>query len=159
MEQQLRKANVRYVDIWVLEKYYSSEWASPSLAIPKKNGTIRVVTYFRKNRTQLTVETSPISYSKDWDRWHDPLNGKVYLYFSIGLKYGLSLHQTWCWCSKAMYRCIPVSHEKIHIQSLTHGYQDCLDPDIFQNVMSKLVQGMEYVKTIILFWWFVNTNK
>jgi hypothetical protein len=31
--------------------------------------------------------------------------------------------------------------------TLTHGYQDCLVPDVFQNVMSKLVQDMEYVKT------------
>jgi hypothetical protein len=30
----------------------------------------------------------------------------------------------------------------------THGYQDCLDPDVFQNVMSQAVQGMEYVKTV-----------
>jgi hypothetical protein len=35
---------------------------------------------------------------------------------------------------------------KIQIQMLTHGYQDFLDPDIFQNVMFKLVQDMEYVK-------------
>jgi hypothetical protein len=52
---------VRLVDIGVLEEEqdYSSEWASlfPSFAIPKKNGTIRVVTDFRKNRTQLIVET------------------------------------------------------------------------------------------------------
>jgi hypothetical protein len=33
--------------------------------------------------------------------------------------------------------------------TLTHGYQDCLDPDIFQNVMSKLVQDMEYVETYL----------
>jgi hypothetical protein len=36
---------------------------------------------------------------------------------------------------------------KIQIQTLTHGYQECLVPDIFQNVLSKLVQDMEYVKT------------
>jgi hypothetical protein len=36
------------VDIGVLEEDYSSEWASPSFSIPKKNGTIRVVTDFRK---------------------------------------------------------------------------------------------------------------
>jgi hypothetical protein len=50
-----------------------------------------------------------------------------------------------------MYNCIPIVHEKrqiqIQIQTLTHGYQDCHDPDIFQNVMFKLVQDMEYVKT------------
>jgi hypothetical protein len=54
-----RKEIVRLVDIGVLEEDYSSEWASmcPSFAIPKKNGTIRVVTDFRKNITQLIVET------------------------------------------------------------------------------------------------------
>jgi hypothetical protein len=36
------------VNIGVLEEYYSSEWASPSFVTPKKNGTIRVVTDFRK---------------------------------------------------------------------------------------------------------------
>jgi hypothetical protein len=40
---------------------------------------------------------------------------------------------------------------KIQIQTLIHGYQDCLDPDVFQNNMSKLVQDMEYVKITILF--------
>jgi hypothetical protein len=29
------------------------------------------------------------------------------------------------------------------------GYQDCLDPDVFQNVMSKLVQDMEYVNNYL----------
>jgi hypothetical protein len=38
---------------------------------------------------------------------------------------------------------------KIQIQTLTHGYQDCLVHDVFQNVMSKLVQDMEYVKTYL----------
>jgi hypothetical protein len=72
VEQQLQQSKeiVRLVDIGVLEEDYSSEWASPSFEIPKKNGTIRVVTDFRKYRTQLIVEISksPISYSKDWDR-------------------------------------------------------------------------------------------
>jgi hypothetical protein len=51
--------------------------------------------------------------------------------------------------SKAMYHCIPMVDGKIQIQTLTHGYQDCLDPDVFQNYMSKLVQDTEYVKRII----------
>jgi hypothetical protein len=52
VEQQLQQSKeiVRLVDIGVLEEDYSSEWASPSFAIPKKNGriTIRIVTDFRK---------------------------------------------------------------------------------------------------------------
>jgi hypothetical protein len=58
------KEIVRLVDIGVLEEDYSSEWASlfPSFEIPKKNGTIRVVTDFRKNITQLIVETYSVSH-------------------------------------------------------------------------------------------------
>jgi hypothetical protein len=54
------------VDIGVLEEDYSSEWASPSFAIPKKNGIIRVVIDFRKLNLLLKHRMSPISYSKDW---------------------------------------------------------------------------------------------
>jgi hypothetical protein len=63
LEQQLQQSKeiVRLVYIGVLEEDYSSEWAflSPSFAIPKKNGeeTIRVVNDFRKNKTQIIVET------------------------------------------------------------------------------------------------------
>jgi hypothetical protein len=39
---------------------------------------------------------------------------------------------------------------KKKIQTLTHGYLDCLVSDVFQNVMSKLVQDMEYEKTKML---------
>jgi hypothetical protein len=89
VEQQLQQCKeiVRLVDIGVLEEDYSSEWSSASFAIPKINGTIRVVTDFRKLNLLLKRKWSPISYSKYWG--HDPFNGRVYLCFSIGLKYGL----------------------------------------------------------------------
>jgi hypothetical protein len=52
VEQQAQQSKeiVRLVDIEVFEEDYASEWAShfPSFAIPKKNGTIRVVTDIRK---------------------------------------------------------------------------------------------------------------
>jgi hypothetical protein len=48
-----------------------------------------------------------------------------------------------------MYHCTPMVNGKIQIQTLTHGYQDCHAPYVFQNVMSKLVQDMEYVKTYL----------
>jgi hypothetical protein len=44
-----------------------------------------------------------------------------------------------------MYQCIPIVYGKIQIQTLTHSYQDLHDPNVFQNVMSKLIQDMEYV--------------
>jgi hypothetical protein len=64
VEQQLyhSKEIVRLVeiDIGVLEEEYFSEWASPSLAIPKKNGTIRVVTDFRELNLLLKRHSFPI---------------------------------------------------------------------------------------------------
>jgi hypothetical protein len=70
VEQQLQQSKkiVRLVDIGILEEDYSSEWASISLsfAIPKKNGTIRVVTDFRNLNLLLKRRISIISYSKDW---------------------------------------------------------------------------------------------
>jgi hypothetical protein len=63
-EQQLHhsKKILRLVDIGVLEEEteYSSEWASPSFAIPKKNGTIRVVTHFRKLNLLLKHQPFPV---------------------------------------------------------------------------------------------------
>jgi uncharacterized protein (DUF488 family) len=71
VEQQLQQSKeiVRLMDIGVLEEDYSSEWSScyPSFAIPKKNGTIRVVTDFRKLNLLLKHRMSSISYSKDWE--------------------------------------------------------------------------------------------
>jgi hypothetical protein len=69
VEQQLQQSKeiVRLVDIGFLEEDYFSEWPSifSSFAIPKKNGTIRVVTAFRKLNLLLKRRISPISYSKD----------------------------------------------------------------------------------------------
>jgi hypothetical protein len=83
VEQQLqqRKVVVRLVDIGVLEEEYSSEWASiiQSYAIPSKNGTIRVVTDFRKLNLLLKYRTSPICYSKD--RGNYPFNGRLFICF------------------------------------------------------------------------------
>jgi hypothetical protein len=53
------------------------------------------------------------------------------------------------WCSKAMNNLIHMAHGKIKIQTLNYGYQDCLVSDDFQNIMCKLVQDMEYIKTYL----------
>jgi hypothetical protein len=66
VEQQFQQSKeiVRLVDIGVHEKEteYSSEWAClfPSFTISKKNGTIRVVTDFRKLNLLLKRHPFPI---------------------------------------------------------------------------------------------------
>jgi hypothetical protein len=88
VKQQIQQSKeiVRLMDIEVLVEDFPSEWASPSIAIPKKNGTIIVVNDFRKLNLLLKQEMPSISHSENWR--HDPFNGRVYLCFSIGLKYG-----------------------------------------------------------------------
>jgi hypothetical protein len=60
VEQQRRKEIARLMEIGVLEEDYTSEWASPSFAIAKKNGTIRVVSDFRKLNSLLQRHPFPI---------------------------------------------------------------------------------------------------
>jgi hypothetical protein len=68
VEQQLQhiKEIVRLVEIGVLEEDYSSEWASssPSFEIPKKNGTIRVVTDFRKLNLLLNIQVTHMLFQR-----------------------------------------------------------------------------------------------
>jgi hypothetical protein len=60
VEQQLCKEIARLVDIGVLEEEYTSEWASPTFTIAKKNETIRVVSDFRKLNSLLQRHPFPI---------------------------------------------------------------------------------------------------
>jgi hypothetical protein len=60
VEQQLCKEIARFVDIGVLEEDYTSEWASPTFAIAKKNGTTRVVSDFRQLNSLLEHYQFPI---------------------------------------------------------------------------------------------------
>jgi hypothetical protein len=48
-----------------------------------------------------------------------------------------------------MHHCIPMAYGKIQMQTLTYEYQDCPEPDVLQNFMSKVFQDMEYVKTYL----------
>jgi hypothetical protein len=75
VEQQLQQSKeiVRLVDIGVLEEEYSSESPSifPTIAIPKKSGsiTIRVVTDFRKLNLLLKRHPFPVPKIGDMIRW------------------------------------------------------------------------------------------
>jgi hypothetical protein len=64
VEQQLRTEIARLVDIGVLEEDYTSEWASPTFAIAKKNGTIRVVSDFRKSYLNSLLKRHPFPIPK-----------------------------------------------------------------------------------------------
>ena len=47
-KETFKKELLRLVKIGVLEVVKSSEWGSPTFIIPKKNGTVRFISDFRK---------------------------------------------------------------------------------------------------------------
>jgi hypothetical protein len=96
VEQQLQQSKeiVRLVDIGVLEEDYSYELAFPSFSFSKKDerSTIRAVTDFRK--LNLLLKRHPFPIPKIGYHRHDPFDGRVFLFFFLGLKHGLLSHQT-----------------------------------------------------------------
>jgi hypothetical protein len=123
VEQQLRKEIVRLVDTGFLEEDYSSEWASPSFAIPKKNRTIRVVTDFRNLNLLLKRCMSPISYSKDWAA--DMIRSMEGFIFASALDLNMGYYYIKIDADAQKLCTIVFPWGKIQIQTLTHGYQVC----------------------------------
>jgi hypothetical protein len=60
--QTVKNEIKRLVDIGVITPYVNSPWASPCFIIPKKDGTVRFLTDFRRLNTQL--ERCPNSIPK-----------------------------------------------------------------------------------------------
>jgi transposase InsO family protein len=141
VEQQLRKEIARLVDIGVLEEDYTSEWASPTFAIAKKNGTIRVVSDFRKLNSLLQRHPFPIPKIGDMIRTMEGFTFATALDLNMGY-YHIKLD------ADAQKLCtIIFPWGKYKYKRLPMGIK--IAPDVFQNVMSKLTQDLEYVKTYL----------
>ena len=141
VEQQLRKEIARLVDIGVLEEDYTSEWASPTFAIAKKNGTIRVVSDFRKLNSLLQRHPFPIPKIGDMIRSMEGFTFATALDLNMGY-YHIKLD------TDAQKLCtIIFPWGKYKYKRLPMGIK--IAPDVFQNVMSKLTQDLEYVKTYL----------
>jgi Reverse transcriptase (RNA-dependent DNA polymerase) len=140
-EQQLRKEIARLVDIGVLEEDYTSEWASPTFAITKKNGTIRDISNFKKLNSLLQRHPFPIPKIGDMIRSMEGFTFATALDLNMGyyhIKFDTDAQKLctiiFLW-EKYMYKRLPM------------GIKITLD--VFQNVMSKLAQDLAYVKTYL----------
>jgi hypothetical protein len=142
VKQQLQQSKeiVRLVDIGVLEEDFPSEWASPSFAIPKKNGTIRVVTDFRK--LNLLLKSHPFPIPKIEHR--DMIRSMEGFTFAAALDLNMSYYHIKLDADAQKLCTIVLPWGKYKYKRLPMGIK--IAPDVFQNVMSKLVQDMEYIK-------------
>jgi hypothetical protein len=99
----LRKEIAGLVDIGVHEEDYTSEWASPTFAITKKNGTIRVVSHFRKLNALLQRQPFPIPKLGDMIRSMEGFTFTTALDLNMGychiklVPYQIGTISNWIW--------------------------------------------------------------
>ena len=139
--QTLYKEIQRMVALGILEKASCSAWASPTFIIPKPNGTVRMVSDFRKLNTNLVRKPYPIPKISGIMQELEGFQHATALdlnmgYYTIRLDPG---SQDMC--------TIITPWGKYKYLRLPMGIM-CA-PDIFQEKMSNLMEGLEFARTYL----------
>ena len=137
----LRMEVDRLVEIGVLKRVNRSEWAAPSFIIPKKDGTVRFINDFRELNKRIRRKPYPIPNIQDM-----LLNLEGFQYAtSLDLNMGYYHIELSPESKKLCTLVFPFG--KCEMQRLPMGL--CNSPDIFQEKMSELFEGLEFVRTYI----------
>ena len=131
----------RLVQIGVLKKVNRSEWAAPSFIIPKKDGTVRFINDFRELNKRIRRKPYPIPNIQDMLLNLEGFQYATSLDLNMGY-YHIELSPT----SKRLCTLV-FPFGKYEMQRLPMGL--CNSPDIFQEKMSELFDGLEFVRTYI----------
>lgn len=140
-EKTLRTEIERLVNIGVLKKVNRSEWAAPSFIIPKKDGTVRFINDFRELNKRIQRLPYPIPKIQDILL---KLEGFTYA-TSLDLNMGYYHIRLSPESTKLCTLIFPWG--KYEMTALPMGL--CNSPDIFQEKMSELMVGLDYVRTYI----------
>ena len=139
--QSLKMEVDRLVEIGVLKRVNRSEWAAPSFIIPKKDGTVRFINDFRELNKRIRRKPYPIPNIQDM-----LLNLEGFQYAtSLDLNMGYYHIELSPDSKKLCTLVFPFG--KYEMQRLPMGL--CNSPDIFQERMSELFDGLEFVRTYI----------
>ena len=131
----------RLVRIGVLKKVNRSEWAAPSFIIPKKDGRVRFISDFRELNKRIRRKPYPIPNIQEM-----LLNLEGFQYAtSLDLNMGY-YHLELSARSKEMCT-IVFPFGKYEYQRIPMGL--CNSPDIFQEKMSELMEGLEFALTYL----------
>jgi len=140
-EGAMRREVERLCALGVLEEDNDSEWGAPSFIIPKKNGTVRFISDFRKLNTMLKRKPYPIPKIQDMLL---KLQGFQYA-SSLDLNMGYYTIRLSPAASKLCTIVLPFG--KYKYKRLPMGVAG--SPDIFQAKMSSLMAGLEFVRTYL----------
>ena len=127
--------------IGILKYENYSEWAAPTFIIPKKNGTVRFISDFRELNKRIKRKPFPIPKIQDLLL---KLKGFKYV-TSLDLNMGY-YHIKLCPLSKELCT-IVLPWGKYEYQKLPMGL--CNSPDIVQEKMNRLINGLECFRTYI----------
>ena len=140
-EATLKMEVQRLLDLGVLKKVNRSEWAAPTFIIPKKDGSVRFISDFRQLNLRIKRKPYPIPNIQDL-----LLKLECFMYAtSLDLNMGY-YHILLNSFSRSLCT-IVLPWGKYEYQRLPMGL--CNSPDIFQEKMSSLMDGLEFCKAYI----------
>ena len=140
-EATLKKEVERLVSLGVLRQDSDSEWASPTFIIAKKQGTVRVLTDFRKLNKKLVRKPFPIPKISDIMQ---KLQGFQY---ATALDLNMGYYHIRLDPDSQKLCTIIFPWGKYQYLRLPLGVS--VSADIFQERMSGLMQGLEFARTYI----------
>ena len=137
----LRMEVDRLCEIGVLKRVNRSQWAAPTFIIPKKDGTVRFISDFRELNKRIVRKPYPIPHIQDMLLNLEGFQHATSLDLNMGF-YHIELNPA----SKALCT-IVLPFGKYEYQRIPMGL--CNSPDIFQEKMSELMDGLDFVRTYI----------
>ena len=142
IHEQTLKTEVRRLEkIGVLRRVNRSEWAAPTFVIPKKDGKVRFVSDFRELNKRLIRNPYPLPKVQDLMLKLEGFQYASALDLNMGYYH---IHLT----PEASRLCtIVLPWGKYEYTRLPMGVK--CSPDVFQERMSDLFQGMEYVRAYL----------
>jgi hypothetical protein len=131
----------RLCDIGVLKKVNRSKWAAPTFIVPKKDGSVQFISNFRKLNKRIKRKPYPIPKIQDMLLKLEGFQFATSLDLNMGY-YHIELDPD---AKKLCTIVLPFG--KYEYQRLPMGL--CNSPDIFQEKMSELMCGLEFVRAYI----------
>ncbi len=139
--ETLKKEVERLCDVGVLKRVNRSEWAAPTFIIPKKDGKVRFVSDFRELNKRIKRHPYPVPNIQDM-----MLNLEGFQY-ATALDLNMGYYHVRLDPESRKLCTIILPFGKFEYQRLPQGI--CNGPDIFQEKMAELFDGIEFVRAYI----------
>jgi hypothetical protein len=140
-QDTLKKEVERLCEVGVLKRVNRSEWAAPTFIIPKKDGKVRFISDFRELNKRIKRTPYPMPNIQDMMLTLEGFQYATALDLNMGY-YHVRLDPD----SRKLCTII-LPFGKFEYQRLPQGL--CNGPDVFQEKMMELFDGMEYIRAYI----------